>query len=473
MTLFGVAPRPAAALEPPRPLPGYRPAFVTETDSQPQIDCMWASAAMMLDKWTNGDVRVGHERLRRLSGDLRGGSSLGDLQVAFRRLGFRVSVTASGGGTLTWGALLARLGRGAGAVVLGDQGDLPRWFGRWDVAFWKKKGKKDNHALYVERYDRGRGRVWVMDPLAHGDWRGEWMSVWALQRFAWSSGGRVAAVVTPTAKPAPFAGVVVAEPSIRVSKDAVTALWRLRAPRRWRYPGTDVRATFNRVASPLVVAAETAARQPGASVDTAPARPTARMDGRTLRATAALPAKPGAYVASMTLTDRRFGKVVARSAPTAVFVPGPRRATVRLTVRDATLTAGEQMKVTVSVANTGDESWAEVLSPGPNEPARRILDTRLTATWIPLDVLAVDAGEGDSGARTVAVPAPVEVQRVPLAPGRLARVRTAVAAPEQVGRWALVVDVTDDVTGSFAALGSAPGVVVVTVVEPRGIKPAE
>ena len=37
----------------------------------------------------------------------------------------------------------------------------------------KKKEKKkdrsaDNHAVYVERFDRRRGRVWIMDPLGRG-----------------------------------------------------------------------------------------------------------------------------------------------------------------------------------------------------------------------------------------------------------------------------------------------------------------
>ncbi len=471
MTLAGAAPQPASALEPPRPLPGYRPGFVTETDSRPMIDCLWASASMMLDKWTNGDVRVGHERLRRLSGDRRGGSSLEDLQVVFRRLGFRVALDRNGHGTLTWGALLARLRKGAGAVVLGDDHDLPRWYGRWDYAFWKKKGKKDNHAVYIERYDRRHGRVWLMDPLAHGAWRGEWISIWALRKFAWSAGGRVAAVVTPTAKAAPFSHVSVGVPEMRLSKEAVTARWRLSAPRRWSYPGTDVHARFSVAASPIEAAAASAGLSPGASADSAPARPSARMDGRTLRATAALPTRPGAYLAGMTLTERRFGKVVARSTPLAVFVPGARRATIRITARDLTLTAGDRLKVPLSVANTGIEPWADAVRLAADEPAPRIRDTRLTATWIPLDVPASELARGGDEERGPT--APIDLQRIELAPGRLARVRASLSVPQQAGRWALVVDVTDDVTGSFAALGSAPAVAVFAVVEPRGIKAAE
>ena len=216
--------------------------FVTETDTRPWIDCLWASASMLLDKWTNGEVRRTHGQLRRLSGDRGGGSSFEDMQVAFRKLGFRIALDRDGDSTLTWGGLLGRLRNGAGAVVLGDYADLPRYHGRWDYSFWRKKGKKDkdDHAIYVERYDRRHGRVWVMDPLARGPWKGEWMSVWALKRFAWFSGGRVQAITTPTARPAPFAGVTATNAHIGLSTEAITATWSLRTPRGWRYPGADV-----------------------------------------------------------------------------------------------------------------------------------------------------------------------------------------------------------------------------------------
>ena len=67
--LLAIAAGPVSALEPPRPLPGYRPAFVTETDEHPWRDCLWAAAAMLLDKWTNGDVTRTHQQLRALSRD--------------------------------------------------------------------------------------------------------------------------------------------------------------------------------------------------------------------------------------------------------------------------------------------------------------------------------------------------------------------------------------------------------------------
>ena len=45
--------------------------------------------------------------------------------------------------------------------------------------------------------------------------------------------------------------------------------------------------------------------------------------------------------------------------------------------------------------------------------------------------------------------------------------------PKAAGRWALVIDIVDDVAGSYAALGSAPAVALFEVVAPRGIDPVE
>jgi len=471
-TLLGVVPRPVAALEPPRPLPDHRPAFVTETDTRPWIDCLWASAAMLADKWTNGDVTVTHGELRRLSGDEHGGSSLEDLQVAFHKLGLDFGLDARGDSTLTWGGLLARLRQGAGAVILGDDAQLPRWYGRWDRGFWRKKGAEDNHTVYVERYDARRGRVWLMDPLARDGWKGEWISIRNLRRFAWVKGGHVAAVTTPTAKAAPFAGVVADRAHVGLSKGAVTATWRLRAPRRWSYPGADLKVSIVPAADPIAAAIATAQLAPRTMVDLAPEKPVVAATGRSLRLSAALPTQPGAYTASFSLTDRRFGARFVASAPVAVFVPGPRRATLRLNVSDAFLNAGGDVAVNVSVANSGDDTWAETIRPGVGVHERA---TRMVATWVRLGGPAVARGaargaaaKGDSPPGDAAQLA-VELRRVPLAAGRMVRVRETLKVPDELGRWALVVDVVDDVDGSFAALGSAPAVALFEIVPPRGI----
>ena len=102
--------------------------------------------------------------------------------------------------------------------------------------------------------------------------------------------------------------------------------------------------------------------------------------------TAALPTEAGAYRATLTLTDLRFGDVVARAESVAVFVPGPRRATLRLRVRDEAIEAGKVVTVSVLVANSGRKSWAEhVRSAGASDGPIPVRATRVVARWIPLD----------------------------------------------------------------------------------------
>ena len=465
VTLLSAVPAPAAALEPPRPLPGYRPAFVTERDERPWRDCLWASGAMLLDKWTNGEVTRTHQQLRSLSKDHRGGSTLADLRAAYARLGIDLRFSPDGGVRITWSELLRRLANGAGAVLLGDDADLPRWYGRWDYSFWKltkkEKPNKDNHAVYIERYDRKHGRVWLMDPLGRPGWKGEWISVRALRRFAWSHGGALSVAVTPTAKTAPYADVTIEDSRISMTSTTLAASWGLTTPRTWSFPGADVRATFEPADDALLAAAGSVpVTQAAAAAGDAPAKPVAAVHGTSLVATAALPAAPGAYRATFTLTDRRFGDVVAQTEDVAVFVPGPRRATLRLHVRNETIQTGKVVSVSLSVANTGTESWADPVElAGPEAAMLPARATRVVARWIPLDD-SVDT----------ALPAPVEIQAVPLAPGSLVAVRAKLLAPALPGAWALVVDIVDGVDGSFAALGSAPAVQVFElVVSPHGV----
>ncbi len=171
-----------------------------------------------------------------------------------------------------------------------------------------------------------------------------------------------------------------------------------------------------------------------------------------------------ARMATMTLTDRRFGERVARAANVAVFVPGPRRATLRLLSRDRAIEAGRAVSVSLSVANSGTETWAEQgqLIGAPATVPAAIRETRLVARWILLD-----------GPTDAVPPAPVELRAVALAPGRRTTVNVEIGAPGTAGVWALVVDVVDDVAGSFAALGSAPAVQVFEVLAPRSIGEVE
>ena len=465
-SLLTALPAPAAALEPPRPLPGYRPAFVTETDTRPWTDCLWASGAMLLDKWTNGDVTVTRQQLRAASGDMHGGSQFRDMKIAFAKYGFNLKFSPDGGERLTWSQLLHRLAHGAGAVVLGDDHKLPRWFGRWDYGFWKKKGKKDNHAVYIERYDRQHGRVWLMDPLGRDGWKGEWIPVSAIKRFAWTRGGAVFAAVTPTAKAAPFAKVRTSStPKLVRSTSAIDAAWTLKAPKRWKFPGANITAKFVTTKDPLLAAAIS----PDMPVRTTPATAMApkgasvTVSGKTMRLTAPLPTKPGAYTLHLGIHDRRFGRAVVTAQDVAVFVPGDRRATLRLNVRQPGVEAGSALRLSVNVANTGTLTWAGTWSidaeAGQMEVER---GTRAIARWIRLDAAGRPLADDKH------TPEPIVLGAVPLEPGTMITLRDALTVPTTIGSWALVVDVVDDVDGSYAALGSRPATTVIEVVTPRG-----
>ena len=498
-SLLGLVPGSAAALTPPRPLPGYRPAFVTETDTRPWIDCLWSSGAMLLDKWTNGRVTATHGRLRRLSGDTHRGSTLADLRVAYAKLGIDLAYSPDGGARITWGGLLNRLAHGGGAVLLGHYSKLPRWYGRWDYRFWKGKAKTDNHAVYVERYDRKRGRVWLMDPLGRGDWKGEWISIWSLRRFAWTSGSLVYAAMTPRARPAPFAKVRATQLELGRTSTGIDAAWNLQAPRKWRYPGAHLHATFAPADDPLVAAAilpspadtqpapdpmlasgdagqpssnvpadgsreDSAAGTPASDAGAAGGKrsPTVVMAGRTLRIDADLPDKPGAYEARLRLTDRRFGRTVVDTGTVAVFVPGPRQATIGVATNEVATRVGAVTDLVISIRNSGTETWAEAVGVGPaSKPVAR--KARLVARWIQ----AADA-DGSPVAGAADGPDPIVLSRVPLAPGRQLVAAASIRTPTTPGRWAIVIDVVDAIDGSYAALGSRPGIAMIDVVDAPG-----
>ena len=450
---------PAVAIEPPRPVPGYRPDFVTEVQPGKWEDCLWASTAMLLDKWTNGDLQPGRDRLRALSGDHGGGSTFADVARAYARLGVPFRFSPGGGDRVTWPQLLARLSRGAGAVILGDDHNLPRYFGRWDPKFWKKTGTADNHAVYVERYDRRTGRVWLMDPLARGAWKGEWISVRALRRFAWTSGSAVYAATTPTAKVAPFAGVRLGAPGVEAGPTGLRATWPVTAPRGWTFQGADVTARFTLLADPIGAAVDQAVNGGPTGPDPGPvAGASVGYRQRTLAATVTLPATPGAYGATIRVTDRRFGRQVAPTAAIKVFVAGDRAAHITLAPIAGGVLPGSPAMVSLIVTNTGTVSWADDRrTPDLPAPMPRLRSTHVMAMWVPV---RLDTGTSRG---LGAAPAAVPVLAAPLDPGQGVATTVRLAAPSLGGTWALVLDVEDAIDGSFAAMGSAPAVVIIEV----------
>lgn len=212
----------------------------------------------------------------------------------------------------------------------------------------------------------------------------------------------------------------------------------------------------------------------------APARPATALVARALHLTAALPSKPGAWLATVTLRDRRFGRVVAQTGTVAVFVPGDRRATVTLHTSDTTAETGESIPITVSVTNTGILTWANATAP-VGVPAPTVArNTHLVTRWVPIDVEPVAPASSDGATAAtritsssatapvaVRIPDPDDLRPLALGPRDFAQVHASVTAPSQPGTWALVVDVVDNVDGSFAAHGSAPATQVFQVAPAR------
>jgi hypothetical protein len=224
------------------------PRFVHQTLN----NCAFASASMLIDKWTGGTVRPSQNEMRAASGvpqtDGVTFSQLSRAVASVTRIDMRFS--PRGRDALTWDELMARLAKGAGAVIGGDYSDLPRHYQRWAPGFAALGPKLSGHAMYVERYQPGRdgGRVWLMDPLGRGrNFSGEWISAKDLRAFIWRyAGGFVAAAATP--EPQPLSGYRIRDPQLLSSDttfagDEVSFRLPIRVRAGWRKPDNLALAT--------------------------------------------------------------------------------------------------------------------------------------------------------------------------------------------------------------------------------------
>lgn len=457
--LLTAMPEPSFALDPPRPLPGYHPAFVTEREPGPWEDCAWAAAAMLMDKWTNGVTVVSRERLRTLSGDLTGGSNLGDVRRSFAQVGLELRWSPSGGDTITWPVLLDRLRNGSGAILLGDYANLPRRYGRWDPTLWQNTDTLDDHALYLDGYDPKTRRILVMDPVAPAGWDGEWVPVSALKAFAWHSGSKLWSATTPTAADPPFAGVELGAPLATGDAAALHVRWPIEAaPAAWIAPGFSASAQTEALAEADPLATDVAAFP---ADDAAPPAPTVRTGtvGTSLEATIPLPSTPGIYRVTATLTDNRFGRQVATAGPFNLYVPGPRAWSFSLPGEKEVASSG-LARLSFVVANVGTESWTEPPPvPGPFAARPQPRNTRLVGTWVG------PATAGGDRALT-GTPADIDFGPLPLEPGYAQPVDALIEVPMDPGSWRLVVRVVDDLDGPTAFTGSAPGVMIFDIQVP-------
>ncbi len=467
--IFAAIPAPptAAGWIPAAPIGDYTPHRVWQMKS----NCVWAAGVMLLDKWTHGRIRVGQGVLRRASKD-KGGSSLHDLAKGIGRVtGIRLHFSPGYGDTMTWWQLLDRLEHDGGAVLIGSFARLPAHYKRWSSSFARRRDS--GHAVYVERYDRAKGRVWFMDPLAEGHFPGEWIDVDALHRFATFQDGHVMAAATPARhqpRTAPLvdraylltgpqlATAPVAGSTVRVHV-GLTARFGFPTPAAQRFlahwvpiapPDPPNQASRSRAASD-------SARAPGATAAPLP------IDALTVSAPDAagahgfdaalpVPAIPGAYQLVIGLAEVGRRSASRTLAPVVVEVVPPFAGTISLTSATE-VTVGTPVPVRVTVANIGSFDWrpAPIASDDPHlvvPPS----ETVLVLTW-----------RADDGRLIPAGTLPAE-----LAPGQLARFKLSPIAPPEPGTWTLAVDIVNLERGALSSTGrDLPAVTV--LVDPTGL----
>lgn len=189
----------------------YTPAFETQRDDAaptPWTNCNPASVAMLIDWYTYGRVNISDVDIRRASSvPLSSGMNFAEVDAAIRKLGLSVggllySDLPSGNANITWEDLLRHLRGGGGAAVAGNYtgigfrnskgwGDHRAIGSNLLIRRWQPTGTF-GHMVYVGQATQDD--VLLMDPLAHGDYRGDRITIAALWDFIWKTGWQDASV---------------------------------------------------------------------------------------------------------------------------------------------------------------------------------------------------------------------------------------------------------------------------------------
>ncbi len=456
----------ASAWSPRAPRGDYSPRHVWQLKD----NCVWAAGQMLVDKWTHGQVRVSQARLRRASGDKKGGSSLYELSRGIARLtGIRLHSSPGLGDSMTWWQLLDRLEHGGGAVLIGEYRRLPAAFTRWDRSFARKR--KSSHAVYVERYDRAHGRVWLMDPLAVGDYPGEWIGVAALYHYASFKGDKVIAAATPATHRVTTAplidpayavrGPVLARTAVAGSALRVSVPLKIRfgfpAPAAQRFVGTwepvvDAPAARTSAVSRAVVDTTASVGADAAEpVTVATASGVGRPSRHGFGGTIPVPEVPGRYRLSLGLAQGATGPLSRQFAPVEIEVIGAYAASWSVQA-PAQTTVGDSIVVRIAVTNIGTVDWRPPEA-GPDAPRQTPTrpQTMVVIRWVA------------PGRVLPAATLPAEV-----GPGASAHLKLHLTAPTTAGPWTLVLDLVNVEQGSLASTGlDVPAVPV--LVDPKGL----
>jgi len=157
---------------------------ITQFDGGPlqAVNCVMASGAM-LARLAFGIVTTGSQ-LRALQDDREGATNLGNLATA---VGTGWGVRFFNGAVTTL-QLRALLYGGAGAVIIGNYGELP-------IGIRVQPSFTGSHAVYVDAFrpagPDGPAAYYVMDPIGRtwAGYKGDWWPAEDVERFATSFGG--------------------------------------------------------------------------------------------------------------------------------------------------------------------------------------------------------------------------------------------------------------------------------------------
>lgn len=119
-------------------------------------NCTAASAAMALDAYTHGTIRVTPDQIRRAQSDQAGGISCTDAAEAWRRFGADLTVRSD------FDAALDRLRAGNGVMVQGDYGSVPDRYAVQDSF----DGGHCVYAVRIEDRPSGEDVARIHDPLS-------------------------------------------------------------------------------------------------------------------------------------------------------------------------------------------------------------------------------------------------------------------------------------------------------------------
>jgi hypothetical protein len=191
------------------PPSGYVAPLCTEREGPPPfVDCVPTSVIMMLDVWTQGEIRLTRAAVHAAAnghltfpGVARALATLKNHDLRFSEA-FNTNSTDA----VSWSQLLDRISRGGAASVVGFYSRLVghKGISGLDLVRWDRNlatSTTIRHAMAVSNYQVTSNRIWLQDPMGILPFNGEWIRPESLHAFIDKRGSgpndRVTAACTP------------------------------------------------------------------------------------------------------------------------------------------------------------------------------------------------------------------------------------------------------------------------------------